>query len=86
VLPIDPIQIGSYSFDRNVFNMLMAIGLVTWTRIARAVRGEVLSLKNREFVEAAHANWRFAQSHHISPLAAQRGSNHCHSGNVSHRQ
>lgn len=55
VLPVEPIQIGGHEFDRNVFNMLLAIGLVTWTRIARTVRGEVLSLKRREFIEAAHA-------------------------------
>jgi len=39
----------------KLFNLLLAIALVTWTGIARAVRGEVLSLKQREFVEAAHA-------------------------------
>lgn len=59
VLPVEPILgkfLGiEYSIDRNIFNMLLAIALVTWTRIARAVRGEVLSLKRREFIEAAHA-------------------------------
>ena len=55
VLPVEPIQIFGREFDRNVFNMLLAIGLVTWTRVARTVRGEVLSLKRREFIEAAHA-------------------------------
>jgi len=39
----------------KLFNLLLAIALVTWTGIARAVRGEVLSLKQREFVEAARA-------------------------------
>jgi ABC-type dipeptide/oligopeptide/nickel transport system permease subunit len=38
-----------------MLNLLIAITLVTWTGIARAVRGEVLSLKEREFVEAARA-------------------------------
>ncbi len=55
VLPVEQIVIGGHEFDRSVFNMLLAIGLVTWTRVARTVRGEVLSLKRREFVEAAHA-------------------------------
>jgi peptide/nickel transport system permease protein len=36
-------------------NLLVAIGLVTWTGIARAVRGQVLSLKEQEFIEAARA-------------------------------
>ncbi|RYX84704.1 ABC transporter permease [bacterium] len=35
--------------------LVVAIGLVTWTGISRAVRGQVLSLKEREFVEAARA-------------------------------
>ena len=62
VLPTDPINnplfrfhIGAETLDRRVFNLLFVIGLVTWTRIARAVRGEVLSLKGREFIEAARA-------------------------------
>ncbi|RYG69747.1 ABC transporter permease [bacterium] len=39
----------------SFFRLLLAIGLVTWTGIARAVRGQTLALKEREFVEAAHA-------------------------------
>ena len=35
--------------------LVIAIGLVTWTGISRAVRGQVLSLKEREFVEAARS-------------------------------
>jgi peptide/nickel transport system permease protein len=35
--------------------MLLAISLVTWTGIARSVRGQVLALKEREFIEAARA-------------------------------
>jgi peptide/nickel transport system permease protein len=35
--------------------LILAITLVTWTGIARAVRGQVLALKEREFIEAARA-------------------------------
>jgi len=35
--------------------LILAVGLVTWTGISRAVRGQVLSLKESEFVEAARA-------------------------------
>lgn len=35
--------------------LVLAIGLVTWTGIARAVRGQVLTLREREFIEAARA-------------------------------
>jgi len=43
------------SANQRLFKLLLAITLVTWTGIARAVRGQVLSLKEREFVEAARA-------------------------------
>jgi oligopeptide transport system permease protein len=35
--------------------LFMLIGLISWLTMARIVRGQVLSLKNREFVEAARA-------------------------------
>jgi ABC-type dipeptide/oligopeptide/nickel transport system permease subunit len=45
---------GDSSWQR-LFKLLLAISLVTWTGIARAVRGVTLSLKKREYVEAARA-------------------------------
>jgi len=36
--------------------VFIALGLVGWASIARLVRGEVLSLRRREFVEAARAS------------------------------
>jgi oligopeptide transport system permease protein len=39
----------------NVFTLFLIIGLVSWVDIARLVRGQVLSLKEREFVEAARS-------------------------------
>jgi len=35
------------------FNIVIILGLVYWTRYARVVRGEVLSLKERDFVRLA---------------------------------
>ena len=37
----------------NIMNVMVIIGLTSWTDVARLVRGEVLSLKEREFVQAA---------------------------------
>ena len=37
----------------NVYVLFMAIGAVGWLTMARIVRGQALSLKRREFVEAA---------------------------------
>jgi oligopeptide transport system permease protein len=39
----------------GLFVMFVAIGLISWITVARLVRGEVLVLKQREFVEAARA-------------------------------
>ncbi|MFN8526544.1 MAG: ABC transporter permease [Chloroflexota bacterium] len=37
----------------SIFNVFVALGLVNWPAVCRLVRGEVLSLKEREFVLAA---------------------------------
>ena len=39
----------------NIFNVMVVIGLTSWTGVARLIRAEILSLKEREFVEAARA-------------------------------
>lgn len=41
-------------FGRNMILIFVAIGLVSWLDVARIVRGQTLSLKNKEFIEAAH--------------------------------
>lgn len=42
-------------FGRDIFLVFVAIGAVEWLTMARIVRGQTLSLKNREFVMAARA-------------------------------
>ena len=42
-------------FSRSIFMLFIALGLVQWLTMARIVRGQVLSLKNQTFVEAARA-------------------------------
>jgi len=39
----------------SIYNTMIALGAVSWPGTARLVRGEILSLKQREFVEAAHS-------------------------------
>ena len=41
-------------FGRNLILIFVAIGLVSWLDVARIVRGQTLSLKSKEFIEAAH--------------------------------
>ncbi len=40
-------------FGQNILLIFVAIGSIAWLSLARIVRGQTLSLKNREFVEAA---------------------------------
>ncbi len=42
-------------FEKGIWSILLVIGVVSWTGIARVVRGQVLALKERAFVEAARA-------------------------------
>lgn len=60
------------AFDRGdmvsgIVVLFMAIGLVSWLTMARVVRGQVLSLKQQPFIEAARANglseWRIFTRH-----------------------
>ena len=51
----------------NIYVLAGVLGVVVWTGMARLVRGEVLSLREREFVHAAEAigtsNWRIIFRH-----------------------
>ncbi len=42
-------------FGRNIMLIFVAIGAINWLDMARIVRGQTLSLKRREFIEAAQA-------------------------------
>jgi oligopeptide transport system permease protein len=42
-------------FGRNIVLIFVAIGAINWLDMARIVRGQTLSLKRKEFVEAAEA-------------------------------
>lgn len=42
-------------FGRNIFLIFIAVGAINWLDMARIVRGQTLSLKKKEFIEAARA-------------------------------
>jgi oligopeptide transport system permease protein len=54
-------------FGSSATMLVLAIGLVNWPIIARLVRGQVLSLREEEYVVAARAlgasDWRIASRH-----------------------
>jgi peptide/nickel transport system permease protein len=51
----------------SMWNIIIILGLVYWTRYARVIRGEVLSLREREFVKLAElagaSKWRVILRH-----------------------
>jgi oligopeptide transport system permease protein len=59
-------------FGRNILLIFVAIGAVNWLDMARIVRGQTLSLKNTEFIEAARAcgvgDWAIIRRHIIPNL------------------
>ncbi|MCH7472938.1 ABC transporter permease, partial [bacterium] len=45
----------SGKLDPGIWGLFIALGLTGWTGISRVIRGQVLALKEQEFVEAARA-------------------------------
>ncbi len=58
----------------GLLSVILAVGLVNMAAIARVVRGEVLALSEREFIEAARAgglsNWRIIRKHLLPNILA----------------
>jgi oligopeptide transport system permease protein len=56
-------------FGNNLWLLFVCIGAVEWLTMSRIVRGQVISLKNQEFVEAARSlglsQWRIIFRHLI---------------------
>ena len=54
-------------FGRNIVLIFVAIGAIAWLDMARIVRGQTLSLRNKEFIEAANvsgvSNWKIITRH-----------------------
>lgn len=54
-------------FGRNLVFIFIAIGLVSWLDVARIVRGQTMSLKHKEFIEAAQvggvSGWHIVTRH-----------------------
>ena len=59
-------------FGRNILLIFVAIGAVNWLDMARIVRGQTLSLKNKAFIEAARVSgateWQIISRHIIPNL------------------
>jgi oligopeptide transport system permease protein len=59
-------------FGRSMGMLFLGIGLISWLDMARIARGQTLSLRGREFVEAAIATgvptWRIVMRHIVPNL------------------
>ena len=57
---------------KGFIQVFIAVGLTMWVEVARVIRGEILSIREKEYVEAAKAlgfsNWRIITKH-IMPNA-----------------
>ena len=56
----------------SMWNIVIILGLIYWTRYARVIRGEVLSLKEREFVRLGDRCRLLETDDHVAPHPAQR--------------
>lgn len=59
-------------FGRSIGMLFLGIGLISWLDMSRIVRGQTLSLKHREYVEAARAtgvsSWKIIIRHIVPNL------------------
>lgn len=56
IVPLFPLALTMAAALRpSVYNTMLVLGLLGWTGICRLVRGEFLTLRSREYVEAARA-------------------------------
>jgi len=57
----------TFALGKGYWQMFIAIGLSMWVEVARVVRGQVISIKQNEFIEAARAlaysNFRIIRKH-----------------------
>ena len=68
VLPYIPVLlVAGKIFQFSALTVTLAIALLLWPRMARIVRGQVLSVRNQEYIQAARAigvsNWKIMLRH-----------------------
>jgi peptide/nickel transport system permease protein len=57
----------TFALGKGFWQVFVAVGLTMWVEVARIVRGQVLSIREKEYVEAARAlgfrHWRIITKH-----------------------
>ena len=64
-------------FERSFLLLMVALGATSWLTMARIARGQVLSLKNELFVEAARSIGVFPNWDHSPPHRTERARPDC---------
>ena len=55
IVSVTPLHIGPFTLKQGVPIVVLVIGIFSWATVARIVRGQVIAIRHREYVEAARA-------------------------------
>jgi peptide/nickel transport system permease protein len=62
VVSVTPLHVGPFALGPGIPIVVIVIGVFSWATVARIVRGQVLAVRHREYVEAARSlgspSWR----------------------------
>ena len=64
----------TFALGKGFWQVFIAVGLTMWVEVARVVRGQIISIREKEFVEAARAmgysNYRIIRKHILPNVMA----------------
>jgi ABC-type dipeptide/oligopeptide/nickel transport system permease subunit len=55
VVSITPLRFGPITLHQGIAIVILVIGIFSWSTVARIVRGQVLAIKEKEYIEAARS-------------------------------
>jgi ABC-type dipeptide/oligopeptide/nickel transport system permease subunit len=55
VVTITPLHFGPITLHQGIAIVVLVIGIFSWSTVARIVRGQVLAIKEKEYIEAARS-------------------------------
>lgn len=62
VVSITPLHFGPITLHQGIAIVILVIGIFSWSTVARIVRGQVLAIREKEYIEAARSlgasSWR----------------------------
>jgi peptide/nickel transport system permease protein len=62
VVSVTPLHIGPFELQQGIGIVVLVIGTFSWATVARIVRGQVIAIREKEYIEAARSlgasSWR----------------------------